>query len=163
MGTMRNVRKARYLFAAGAAASVLPIAAACGTDDSADTAATATTSAPASSVVATPSSATGAAVAPTGTYTDGTYEASGSDTNPGGQSSVSVSMTLASGTVTAVTVTPEASGTSREYQDKFAGGIAAEIVGKNIDDLNVSKVSGSSLTSGGFNAALEQIKAEAKA
>jgi hypothetical protein len=35
-------------------------------------------------------------------------------------------------------------------------------VGKNIDELNVSKVAGSSLTSGGFNQAVEKIKQEAQ-
>ncbi|KQP27893.1 hypothetical protein ASF38_03500 [Aeromicrobium sp. Leaf272] len=62
-----------------------------------------------------------------------------------------------------MTVTPKASGTSKQYQEKFAGGIADEIVGKNIDDIDVSKVAGSSLTSGGFNEAVDQIKSEAQA
>ena len=51
---------------------------------------------------------------------------------------------------------------TRKFQGEFAGGIAGQIVGKNIDELNVSKVAGSSLTSGGFNQALEKIKAEAQ-
>ena len=42
-------------------------------------------------------------------------------------------------------------------------GVQALGVGVAIDDLNVSKVAGSSLTSGGFNDAVEQIKAEARA
>ncbi|WP_447589312.1 hypothetical protein [Microbacterium lacticum] len=43
------------------------------------------------------------------------------------------------------------------------GGIAGEVVGKDIDDVSVSRVAGSSLTSGGFNDALETIKADARA
>jgi hypothetical protein len=45
----------------------------------------------------------------------------------------------------------------------FIGGIADEVVGKDIDEISVSRVAGSSLTSGGFNDAIEQIKAEAAA
>ncbi len=44
---------------------------------------------------------------------------------------------------------------------KFAGGISDVVVGKNINDIDVDKVSGSSLTSGGFNEAIEKIKQEA--
>lgn len=99
-----------------------------------------------------------------GSYEAGTYDAEGSYANPSGQSSVEVELTLAEGgAVEDVTVTPQASGTSLQFQEKFASGISEEIVGKNIDELDVGKVAGSSLTSGGFNEALEQIKADASA
>ncbi len=95
-------------------------------------------------------------------YADGSYTADGSYQSPGGQESVSVSITLEGDVVTAVTVTPHAtSGNSKQYQTQFASGIADQVVGKDIDSLNVSRVAGSSLTSGGFNDALEQIKADA--
>ena len=90
------------------------------------------------------------------TYADGTYTA------PSGQEEVEVELTLEGDTVTAVTVTPTA--TDRQaagFQQQFADGISAEVVGKDIDSLDVSRVAGSSLTSGGFNAAVEAIKAEA--
>ena len=51
---------------------------------------------------------------------------------------------------------------TRKFQGEFAGGIKAQIVGKKLDELNVSKVAGSSLTSGGFNQAVEKIKSEAQ-
>ena len=52
----------------------------------------------------------------------------------------------------------------RQRADASArGGIAGEVVGKDIDDLSVSRVAGSSLTSGGFNDSLETIKADARA
>lgn len=50
---------------------------------------------------------------------------------------------------------------SQQYQGQFIAGIADEVVGVAIDDLQVEKVADSSLTSGGFNAALETIKQEA--
>lgn len=97
-------------------------------------------------------------------YTDGTYTAEGSYTSPAGQESVQVELTLEGDTVTAVTVTPEADDPQAlGFQKKFASGIADVVVGQDIDTLNVSRVAGSSLTSGGFNAALETIKSEALA
>jgi uncharacterized protein with FMN-binding domain len=96
------------------------------------------------------------------TYADGTYEADGSYTSPGGQESVGVRITLEDDQVTAVTVTPHAtSGNAKQFQTQFAGAIAGEVVGKDVDTLDVSRVAGSSLTSGGFNDALEAIKADA--
>ena len=95
-------------------------------------------------------------------YSDGTYDATGDYTAPSGSESIDVELTLDGDIVTAVTVTPRAtSGNAAQYQGQFAGGIAAEIVGQDIDTLRVSRVAGSSLASGGFNDALEQIKAEA--
>jgi len=95
-------------------------------------------------------------------YADGTYTATGGYTAPSGQEEVEVELTLADDVVTAVTVTPTA--TDRQaigFQTQFAEGISAEVVGKDIDSLNVSRVAGSSLTSGGFNAAVDTIKSEA--
>jgi hypothetical protein len=48
-------------------------------------------------------------------------------------------------------------------QGEFISGIAGVVVGKNIDSIKVDKVGGSSLTSGGFNAAVDAIKADAEA
>lgn len=99
-----------------------------------------------------------------GPYTDGTYQAEGEYVSPGGPESVGVSITLAGDVVTEVTVTPRATaGNAAQYQGQFASGIAAEVVGKDIDALAVSRVAGSSLTSGGFNRAVEAIKADAAA
>ncbi|KQY60827.1 hypothetical protein ASD11_13825 [Aeromicrobium sp. Root495] len=144
---------------ASTALSALLLTAACGSGD--DTASSSTsTSAPAADDTETSSNDSGSS----SSYKAGDYEAEGSYQNPGGQSSVKVSLTLETdGTISSVDVSPEASGTSRQYQEKFVGGIADEVVGKSIDELNVGKVAGSSLTSGGFNAAVETIKDEAQA
>ena len=96
-------------------------------------------------------------------YKDGTYSADGTYVSPNGTEAVGVELTLASGTVTDVQITQHPSNpNTRKFQGEFAGGIAGQVVGKNIDQLNVSKVAGSSLTSGGFNQAVEQIKSEAR-
>lgn len=97
-------------------------------------------------------------------YVDGDYSAEGSYQSPGGSETIGVSITIEDDVVTAVTVTPEADRSdSIKYQTAFASGIADEVVGKAIDELSVSVVAGSSLTSEGFNAALESIKADALA
>ena len=97
-----------------------------------------------------------------GGYTDGTYTADGSYQTPESVETISVTITLESDVVTDVEVTgdPQAR-ESQQYQGEFIGGIADEVVGKNIDDIQVDRVGGSSLTSGGFNQALEKIRDEA--
>lgn len=102
--------------------------------------------------------------AASGEYADGTYTAEGSYDTPGGTESISVELTVADDAVTAVTVTPEASGgNAARFQEEFASGIADEVVGQDLSDLAVDKVSGSSLTGNGFNAALDEIRADAAA
>ena len=99
-----------------------------------------------------------------GPYTDGEYSATGEYQSPAGPESIKVDVTLAGDVVTAVTVVGDATaGNAVRYQAQFAEGIAAEVVGVSIDELQVDKVAGSSLTSDGFNAAIEQIKADAVA
>jgi uncharacterized protein with FMN-binding domain len=96
-------------------------------------------------------------------YKDGTYSADGNYVSPNGTETVGVELTLSGGTVSGVNITQHPSNpNTRKFQGEFAGGIAAQIVGKNLDELNVSKVAGSSLTSGGYNQAVEKIKSEAQ-
>ena len=98
----------------------------------------------------------------TAEYTDGSYTAEGDYVSPAGPSHVTVEITIQNDSVASVTVTPLATDpTSKGFQTQFANGIADVIVGRDIDILEVSRVGGSSLTSGGFNDALEKIKAEA--
>lgn len=98
----------------------------------------------------------------TNNYQDGTYTATGSYTTPGGTESVTVTATLASGNVTSVTTTGSATGgNSAQYQSQFLANYESQVVGKSIDDISLSRVAGSSLTSAGFNAALAEIKRDA--
>lgn len=108
---------------------------------------------------AAPSAAAGAA-----SYKDGTYSADGNYVSPNGNETVGVELTLVGGAVTDVKITPHPSNSNtRKFQGEFAGGIQSQIVGKKLDDIKVSKVAASSLTSGGFNQAVEKIKSEARA
>jgi uncharacterized protein with FMN-binding domain len=123
-------------------------------------------SAPAATAAPTASATTGSSTtsSTSSTYKDGTYEATGQYATPESVETVDVTLTIADDTITAVEVTgdPQAA-ESKRYQSEFIGGIQAEVVGKKIDDISVSKVAGSSLTSGGFNKAVDTIKTEAKA
>jgi uncharacterized protein with FMN-binding domain len=117
--------------------------------------------------VTTPSSASNTSVGAPGSpssrrskYADGTYNATGQYGSL--PSSIGVSVTLVEGVITAVTVTPQATDpTSLDYQTRFARAIPALVVGRNIGEVNLSKVAGSSGTPDGFNAAIQRIKTEA--
>ncbi|WP_010203681.1 FMN-binding protein [Salinibacterium sp. PAMC 21357] len=105
-----------------------------------------------------------AATATGGDYADGSYTETGDYISPNGAEQVEVTLTLASNVITDVTVVGFGeSPNSKQFQGEFIDGIAAEVVGKNIDELSVDKVAGSSLTSGGFNKAVAVIKADALA
>jgi uncharacterized protein with FMN-binding domain len=161
-----NLPAHKKMLAAAAAASVLLITAACGSSEESDGGSTkpAATSAAPTSDAPSGDPATPDVGAEEAGYADGDYEAEGSYSNPGGESTVKVALTISDGTISKVDVTPGATnGTSKQYQTQFAGGIGEQVVGKSLDDLDVSKVAGSSLTSQGFNDAIDQIKAEAGA
>jgi uncharacterized protein with FMN-binding domain len=159
----------RRTFAALSGLSIAVTLAACGNnadavDNSDTTSGSSDTSASADTGTSTDSSADSGDTASTGEYADGTYTAEGSYSSPGGEESIEVELTIADGVVTDVTVTPEAtSGNAARFQQEFASGIADEVVGKELSDLSVDKVAGSSLTGDGFNAALDEIRADATA
>ncbi|QHC67198.1 hypothetical protein GSU68_11925 [Rathayibacter sp. VKM Ac-2759] len=170
--TAKTTTPVRYALTLLAGAGTLAALAACsstataGTDTAEETTSPAATSESTAAATEPTAAATddSTAAASDSAYADGTYDAEGSYTSPGGNESVGVSITLEGGVVTAVTVTPESeNATGKQYQERFASGIAGEVVGKSLDELDVTKVSGSSLTSGGFNDAVETIKADAAA
>jgi uncharacterized protein with FMN-binding domain len=139
-----------------AAADAAPDA---GPDSTASGAPAPSATASASAEEATDSSADAASDS---TYADGTYTAEGSYATPESVETIVVTVTLEDDVITAVDVTgdPQKS-ESEEYQGRFIGGIAEVVVGKSIDEISVSRVAGSSLTSGGFNQAIDAIKSEA--
>jgi len=164
---IRTTAVPRSVRAGAAAASVLGMVALAGC--SATTADTTPTTAPedttATSSAATPATTSDAGSASSaGAYKNGTYTAEGSYSTPESVETISVTVTLADDVVTDVEVTGNPTKReSEQYQGQFIGGIQSEVVGKKIDEISVSRVAGSSLTSGGFNKAIEEIKSEAKA
>ena len=124
------------------------------------------TTTPEATATATPEASATESAEPTSdsTYADGTYTAEGSYATPESVETITVTVTLEDDIITAVEVAgnPQKS-ESEQYQGQFIGGIADVVVGQDIDALSVSRVAGSSLTSGGFNQAIETIKSEAAA
>ena len=100
----------------------------------------------------------------TSVYKDGTYTATGSYMSPGGQDQITITLTLANDIITDTSAVSGANdGTSNRYQNRFISGYKQYVVGKNIASVNLTRVSGSSLTSKGFSDALKQIETQAKA
>lgn len=97
------------------------------------------------------------------TYKNGQYDATGNYVSPGGAEEVKVSLTLEDGIIKDITVTPQAfRPNSIKFQGLFAANYKPLVIGKNIDDVQLDKVGGSSLTPKGFNDAISQIKELAK-
>lgn len=96
-------------------------------------------------------------------YKDGTYEVDGNYISPGGAEEIGVTLTLENGIVTDSIVEVRATrDISVTMQSDFAANYKEQVIGKNIDDIMLTKVSGSSLTPKGFNDAVEKIKEQAK-
>ncbi len=99
-----------------------------------------------------------------GAYKNGTYTAVGHYYSPAGPESLNVSITLAGNTITDANIDPQAVNKKSVFmQDAFIAGYKAQVIGKNIDEVNLVNVSGSSLTPKGFNDALAQVKVQAAA
>jgi len=99
-----------------------------------------------------------------GPIADGTYTVTGGYQSPNGAETIVVTVSVADGIVTEAIVEPQATNdTSSRYQGQFAGGIADEVVGKSLAEVDVTRVAGSSLTGRGFNEAMDQIRSEAQA
>jgi uncharacterized protein with FMN-binding domain len=97
-------------------------------------------------------------------FHDGTYSEIGRYSSPGGPSAVAVTVTLARSVVTAVKVVPKAENpTAAGYEQQFASGVPGKVIGRKLSELDVTTVSGSSLTSQGFDAAIAAIERKAQA
>ncbi len=99
-----------------------------------------------------------------GTYKNGTYSANARYSTPESTESIALTVTIQDGKVSDVSVqqTPQ-DRESREYQQMFADNYKSEVVGKDVASINLSRVAGSSLTSNGFNDALDTIRSQAQA
>ena len=96
-------------------------------------------------------------------YKNGTYSATGDYMSPGGAEQIDVKVTLKNNAITDATVISKATRpNSKQYQGMFILNFRPQVIGKNIDQITLTKVSGSSLTPKGFNDALEKIKGQAK-
>jgi hypothetical protein len=98
-----------------------------------------------------------------GSYKDGTYMARGDYATPADTESITLTVTLKNDTITDTTAKVSAtSRESKEYAVNFANNYKQLVVGKKINAVKLSRVSGSSLTSQGFNDAILQIESQSK-
>lgn len=97
-------------------------------------------------------------------YKNGTYTAKGSYRAPSGEEIIDVSVTLSGDVITDSSVVGHATNpASIANQKDFIENYKQYVTGKKIGEVNLTKVSGSSLTSTGWNATIENIKSQAKA
>lgn len=95
-------------------------------------------------------------------YQDGSFSATGTYSSPDGIDEIEVFITLNGGIIESVSVeTNPKSATGDRHQQLFAEGIAGEVVGQSIDEVEVGRVNGSSLTGEGFNRAITNIREQA--
>lgn len=95
-------------------------------------------------------------------YKDGTYNSDGSYNSPAGRQTIGVNITLASDIVTDAIVTNKATeSTPSFYQNLFLSDYKRYVIGKNINNMKLNTIAGSSLTPKGFNEALSKIKTQA--
>lgn len=98
-----------------------------------------------------------------GSYKDGVYKAVGNYTSPAQEETIEISLTLKDGLITDAAFTGKAvNEVSKKMQGKFSEGFEEEVVGKSIDEINLTVVNGSSLTPKGFMDALGKVKLEAQ-
>lgn len=100
----------------------------------------------------------------TSSYKNGTYSATGSYATPGGIESIKLTVTIEDGVITKTELAQNATDRdAKQYQSAFASGYSELVVGKDVNKVSLSRVAGSSLTSNGFNTALDTIKKDAAA
>jgi hypothetical protein len=96
-------------------------------------------------------------------YANGSYTSTGRYVSPNGNEQIEVTLTLQDDIVTAANVVSKATNpNAKQFQGEFINSYKSQVIGKDIDSLNLGKISGSSLTPKGFNDALAKIKSEAK-
>lgn len=97
-------------------------------------------------------------------YKSGVYSASATYEVPKSSNIIQVELVLNNDIVESVSTTHKlnsADSKSAVYLDDFDAAITGQVVGKKINDLNLSRVGGASLTTDGFNAALSDIVKQA--
>lgn len=108
-----------------------------------------------------PSTPTPAPAVSKNDYADGTYYATKSYRTPDGTYEMTVGLTIKGDTVTNSTITYDSEGARSSYTKRFNSGYQNQVIGKDLGSINLSRVSGSSLTTAAFNNALSSIKSQA--
>lgn len=97
------------------------------------------------------------------TYEDGEYSAVGTYVSPGGLQTIDLTVTIENNVIVATSLqSEEADAESQGYINQFIGGYEVEVIGREVNEVELSRIAGSSLTSNGFNDALNDIREQAQ-
>ena len=98
------------------------------------------------------------------TYDDGTYDQTVTYLTPiRSEYKLEVALTVKNDIVTAATVEYSQGAEKDPNAQRFEAAYRTAVIGKSLDSINLSRVGGASLTTGAFNNALAEIKADAAA
>lgn len=114
-----------------------------------------TPSAPSTPATPTP------APADTNRYTNGTYRTQSTYRTPEGTYVMDVTLVIANDSVTSASLSFDADGARSGYSKRFTSGYQNQVISKNLEGLNLSRVSGASLTTNAYNNALNNIRNQA--
>ncbi|MEM6997752.1 MAG: hypothetical protein AAF413_02460 [Patescibacteria group bacterium] len=97
-------------------------------------------------------------------YADGTYSATKTYRVPEGHTDeISIELSLKDDVISSIVVdTVATNNESVEHQDKFDPLIVGEVEGKSLDEADISRLGGASLTSSAFNDLLQAVRNEAQ-
>lgn len=110
----------------------------------------------------TSSSTTSASPTSASSYKDGVYTATASYSVPRSSNSISATVTVSGGKITAVTANDSYSdGESAMYIDSFESSVSGSAVGTSLADATFSRIGGASLTTEGFNSVLDSVRTQA--
>jgi hypothetical protein len=126
---------------------------------------TATSTVPTSTMPATITSTPPIAQPTVGSvYKNGSYSATSSYRVPGGQNSLTITLTVDSDKISVVKTSNTVDGyVSQSYVDSFDASISSAVVGTTLTDAYVGRVGGATLTTGAFDNTLDTIIHDAKA
>lgn len=95
-------------------------------------------------------------------YKDGAYQAEGEYLTPRGNETIRLTISITDDQINEAIVLPEGKSLeAKDYQSRFISNYKEHVIGKKINEVKLSRIAGSSLTSIGFNNALNQIKKDA--
>ena len=128
-------------------------------------ASTSTSIAPAQSTTQPTANSVATGTAASGSYKDGQYTSTQSYYVPhGGSNSITVTLTVANGKISAVTAKDQYSdGESSMYVSGFENEVSADASNQSLSSYSPSRIGGASLTTEAFAQAIDAIKAQATA
>lgn len=90
-------------------------------------------------------------------FNNGTYHTQKSYRTPDGTYQMDVTLTITNDIVTSANLSFDTRGSKSKYSKRFSSSYQSQVIGKNLNDIKLSRVSGASLTTATFNSAVMTI------